>query len=65
MNEYRFKGEIFRRIGYMKIYMQDGLADEEFDKLSPADQGRLRERTKGYGDAIDDVLTVLRQLRLP
>jgi hypothetical protein len=59
-----FPADVFRRIGYMKIYMQDSLGEPEFDALPPASQEKLRERVKTYGEAIDDVLAVLREMRL-
>jgi hypothetical protein len=65
MSEVSFPANVFRRIGYMKIYMQDSLDEPEFDALPPANQEKPRERVKTYGEAIDDVLTVLREMKLP
>jgi hypothetical protein len=53
--------DVLRRIGYMKIYMQDSLSEPEALALPPASLEKLRDRVKTYGEAIDDVLAVLRQ----
>jgi hypothetical protein len=64
MSDTTFGPNVFRRIGYLKIAMRDGL-EEGMGQLPADRQSQLRERLKGYEDAIDDVLKVLRELRRP
>lgn len=58
-----FPGSIFRRIGWMAVSMRDGI-NEGKDELEPEAQARLAERLRGYEDAIEDVLAVMRKERL-
>lgn len=53
-------GLLLRRIGGMKISMRESI-EEGIRQLPQNRQDAIRERLRGYEDAIEDVLTVLRE----